>query len=108
MLCHKMHIPFFYVEKDRYHCKLINLLSNNDNDFDKKTEINDFNDEMLIFVNLAETQINTLLNAINRAKVPVALKAVLTEHNSNLNSYEIFWEISDEHQAMLKSHRPLH
>ena len=59
-----------------------------------------FTDEMLVLHALSGAQFNALLDALRRGKTPVALKAVVTEHNVAWSSAKLHREIAAEHRAM--------
>lgn len=66
----------------------------------EKTEGENFTDEMLVFCDFSEGQLNRFLDGIRKAKASVPLKCVLTETNAKWNSYELHREIKAEHEAM--------
>lgn len=99
MICHKMNISFKSVGKSEYSMKIIDLLNLSSVSTEEKN-VEDFNDEMLLLANFSNTIFNNFLRALNSSKTPVLLKAILTEHNSSFNSYELYKEISAEHKAL--------
>lgn len=105
MICHKLNIGFKSVEKSEYSLKISDLL--NHQEPEETLENNDFSDEMLLLAHFNNQLLNTFLKNLQSSKVPVALKAVLTEHNSQFTSIELHNEISEEHKA-LKEGRTAH
>ncbi len=61
-----------------------------------------FTDEMLVLHALSGAQFNGLLDALRRGHMPVALKAVVTEHNVAWSSARLHRELAAEHRAMQK------
>jgi len=59
-----------------------------------------FSDEMLVMCGLADAQIGALLTALRQARVPVALKAVLTEENAGWSSLQLHEELCRERDAL--------
>lgn len=60
-----------------------------------------FEDEMMVMDGLDRNSLNSFLNDFRKAGIkPVALKAVVTEHNCEWNSVELHREIREEHQTM--------
>ena len=59
-----------------------------------------FHEEMLVMYGLSSAQFNALLGALRQNRVPVALKAVVTETNSRWSSFRLHRELSAEHAAM--------
>lgn len=98
VICHKLGIGFEEIEKDSYGFKLGYLAGITDDN--TISDFSDFNGEMLLLVGFSNSTLNVFLAESRRKKASVALKAVLTETNSEFNSSELFKEISAEHQAM--------
>lgn len=98
MICHKLNIGFKSVEKSEYSLKIADLL--NHKEAEDLSESNDFSDEMLLLAHFNNQLLNTFLKNLKSSKVPVALKAVLTEHNSSFTSLQLYNEISAEHRAL--------
>lgn len=65
-------------------------------------EIANFSGEMLVMCGLSSPQFNTFLNALRQNRVPVALKAVLTETNAGWSSVRLHRELAAEHAALQK------
>lgn len=107
MQCHKLHIRFKSVEKTEYKLKLKEL-ANLVPVENREEPLEDFNAEMLVFVHFTQSLLNTFLESIRKAKVPVALKAVYTDYNSNLDSVALYHEIHSEHEMMTKHGQSLH
>ena len=59
-----------------------------------------FTDEMLVMYGLSSGQFNALLSALRQNRVPVALKAVVTETNACWSSARLHRELNAEHAAM--------
>lgn len=61
----------------------------------------DFDDELLLMVNLTASQLNGFLEGFRRSHIPpVALKAVLTKTNREWNSAVLHAELLREHEAV--------
>ena len=68
-----------------------------------------FDDEMMVLYDLPSALLNSLLDALRVARVPVALKAVVTEHNISWSSARLHRELAAEHEAMSrKLKKPIH
>lgn len=102
-LCRKMNIEYSDVEKSDYGYKLGYLLGISDDI--SKSESGDFNEEMLLLVDFNNAILDLFLSLLRKKKCTVALKAVLTDTNRNFTSYELFSEISREHEAMKKGEK---
>ncbi len=59
-----------------------------------------FEDEMLVLCGIEERTFHQFLSQLRSQKVPVTLKAMLTEHNAS-------WSVSALHQAILEEHRAM-
>lgn len=59
-----------------------------------------FSEEMLVMHALSSRQFSALLDALRRERVPVALKAVVTETNQTWSSSRLHRELAAEHAAM--------
>ncbi len=59
-----------------------------------------FPDEMLVMDGLDAGQFHGLLDGLRRERIPVALKAVVTEQN-------LSWTAAELHDALLEEHRRL-
>ncbi len=58
-------------------------------------------EKMLVLHGFGERKLNEMLNQFRKAKVPpIALKAVLTEHNCGWSFYELYQELCQEHEKM--------
>ena len=61
----------------------------------------EFSDPMLVFCSLTGPQLDRLLTAMKRSKLPpIPLKAVLTPTNRDWNSQQLWQELRREHEAM--------
>lgn len=99
-LCRKLNISYSDVDKSDYGLTLESLLGLSENN--SKGEGEDFNEEMLLLADFGEGIFNLFLSLLRKKKCTVSLKAVLTDTNRKFTSYELFNEISAEHQAMQK------
>ena len=61
-----------------------------------------FEDEMLVLCGIEEETFHALLAQLRSQKVPVTLKAVLTEHNASWSVSSLHGAIRQEHEAMQK------
>ena len=59
-----------------------------------------FMDEVLVMDGLSSDQFHGLLDGLRRERIPVALKAVVTEQN-------LSWTDADLHDALLEEHKRL-
>ena len=58
-------------------------------------------EQVLVLKGFSGSRIDELLLNLRKAGVPkINLKAVLTEHNSGWTFYQLYQELSEEHQAM--------
>ena len=67
-----------------------------------------FTEEMLVMYALSREQFSSLLDALRRSGVPVALKAVVTETNITWSSERLHRELAAEHAAMAARARSIH
>ena len=67
-----------------------------------------FAEEMLVMHELSQAQFSSLLNALRQGRVPVALKAVVTDTNIAWSSLRLHSELAAEHAAMQKHARSVH
>ena len=67
------------------------------------TDEEPFAEEMLLMRDLRGSELNGLLDAMRQARVPVALKAVVTEHNAAWSSSRLHRELQAEHAALQRS-----
>lgn len=67
-----------------------------------------FETEMLVMHALSSSQFSGFLDALRRSRVPVALKAVATEHNVNWSSAALCRELQKEHEAMRSAGKSVH
>ena len=57
--------------------------------------------KVLVLYGFGGRKLNEMLNQFRKAKVPpIALKAVLTEHNCGWSFYELYQELRQEHEKM--------
>jgi len=60
-----------------------------------------FDDEMLVMDGFSRSLLDDFLGGFRKYRIaPVALKAVVTDHNSEWDSFTLHEEISKEHEAM--------
>lgn len=97
-LCRKMNVGYTDVDKSDYGYRLGYLLNIDDNSV--KAEGDDFSGEMMLLVDFNNGMLDLFLALLRKKKCTVDLKAVLTDTNKNFTSYELFSEISKEHEAM--------
>ncbi len=102
-LCRKLNISYSDIDKSDYGLTLESLLELSENN--SKSEGEDFNEEMLLLADFGEGVFNLFLSLLRKKKCTVSLKAVLTDTNRKFTSYELFNEISQEHQAMQKGEK---
>lgn len=58
-------------------------------------------EKVLVLYGFGERKLNEMLNQFRKTKVlPIALKAVLTEHNCGWSFYELYQELRQEHEKM--------
>ena len=67
-----------------------------------------FSQEMLVMHGLSSQQFSGFLDALRRNRVPVALKAVATEHNVAWSSATLCRELQQEHEAMKDAGKSVH
>ena len=98
LLCNKLNIRAREVEKSEFGLKISTLLGLNDDKTVKPDS--DFYGEMLYLSDFYGSMLNIFLNQLKRQKTPVALKAIKTEANIGLTSYELYKELCEEHKAL--------
>ena len=98
LLCNKLNIRARKIDKSEFGLKISSLLGL-DND---KTLVpdSDFGGEMLYLSDFYGSMLNIFLNQLKRQRTPVELKAVRTESNVNMTSFELYNELCAEHRAM--------
>lgn len=58
-------------------------------------------EEVMVLKQFSSQRLDMLLSALRRAGVPrIALKAVLTEHNSDWTFFHLYQELKEEHETM--------
>lgn len=67
-----------------------------------------FSDEMLVLCGIDDSVFQEFLASIRAQKVPVPLKAVLTEHNASWSVSTLHSAIAQEHEAMKKGMQSPH
>lgn len=67
-----------------------------------------FSEEMLVLCNIDEGTFHEFLGQLRSQKVPVALKAVLTEHNAAWSVSALYRAVSQERQAMTQGRKSPH
>ena len=93
-----MNVGYTDVEKSDYGYRLGYLLNIDDNSV--KADGDDFSGEMMLLVDFNNGMLDLFLSLLRKKKCTVALKAVLTDTNKEFTSYELYNEISKEHEAM--------
>lgn len=97
-LCRKMNIGTRDIAPEQYGVRLSALLGLSDDLSAQEGAA--FEDEMLYFVDFNGAWLNILLDQLRRQKTPVALKAVMTEANVEMTSFELYRELKAEHAAL--------
>lgn len=67
-----------------------------------------FTEEMLVMYALSREQFSALLEGLRRSRVPVALKAVVTETNIAWSSQRLHRELAAEHAALAAQKPTVH
>lgn len=67
-----------------------------------------FAEEMLVLCGVEGPAFHSFLAQLRSKKVPVTLKAVLTEHNAAWSSSKLHASISQEHEAMRTAGKSIH
>lgn len=99
-LCRKLYFESQDVEKEQFGNKLGYLLGLTDDD--SLTPGEDFDGEMLYLVDIDGGMLNIFLRQLRLKKLPVALKAVKTDSNIGFTAYELYRELSAEHDAIAR------
>ena len=64
-------------------------------------------EEVMVLKQFSSQRLDMLLAELRRAGVPrIALKAVLTEHNSDWTFYHLYQELKEEHETMTAGQQP--
>ena len=64
-------------------------------------------EEVMVLKQFSSQRLDMLLAGLRRAGVPrIALKAVLTEHNSEWTFYHLYQELKEEHETMTAGQQP--
>lgn len=64
-------------------------------------------EEVMVLKQFSSQRLDMLLSGLRRAGVPrIALKAVLTEHNSDWTFYHLYQELKEEHETMTAGQQP--
>lgn len=100
MLCRKFFMEATEVSKEDFGCTISYLLGKSEDR--EGAENSDFTEEMLFFADVNGGLLSIFLDQLKRKKVSVDLKAVKTETNVNYTAYELYREISAEHEAMVR------
>lgn len=61
-----------------------------------------FSEEMLLMVGFTSQRMDLLLSTLRKEGIRIPLKAVLTEHNINWSSIELYHELKQEHEKFQK------
>ncbi len=67
-----------------------------------------FEEEMLVLCNVPQDAFHSFLAQLRAKKVPVPLKAVVTEHNTGWTFARLHENLSEEHRAMLEAKKSIH
>ena len=67
-----------------------------------------FSDEMLVLCNVSGQAFQAFLSGLRTQKIPVALKAMTTEHNVSWSSSKLHGELAAEHENMKKVQKTIH
>ncbi len=67
-----------------------------------------FEDEMLVLCNVPQDAFHSFLAQLRAKKVPVILKAVVTEHNTGWTFARLHENLAEEHRAMLEAKKGAH
>ena len=64
-------------------------------------------EEVMVLKQFSGQRLDMLLSGLRGAGVPrIALKAVLTEHNSDWTFYHLYQELKEEHETMTAGQQP--
>ncbi|WP_321022576.1 DUF3783 domain-containing protein [Enterocloster bolteae] len=64
-------------------------------------------EQVMVLKQFSSQRLDMLLAGLRRAGVPrIALKAVLTEHNSDWTFYHLYQELKEEHETMTAGQQP--
>ena len=64
-------------------------------------------EEVMVLKQFSSQRLDMLLSGLRGAGVPrIALKAVLTEHNSDWTFYHLYQELKEEHETMTAGQQP--
>ncbi len=98
LLCNKLNLSAREIDKTEFGLKISSLLGIDD---DKTiAPDSDFDGEMLYLSGFYGSMLNIFLNQLKRQRTPVALKAIRTEANVNMTSFELYKELCAEHRAI--------
>lgn len=100
MLCRNFFMEAREVPKEDFGRKTSDLLSGNGGGAVAEGE--DFSEEMLYFADINPSFLGVFIDQMRRKKLSVALKALKTETNVDFTSFELYKELSAEHEAMSK------
>lgn len=100
MLCRKLLLNARSITKEEYGYTLGRLLGLSEDDEIRPGE--DFSEPMLYICGMNGGMLNIFLNQLRRNKLVIPLKAVQTESNLAMTSYELYRELSAEREAITK------
>lgn len=103
MVCRELFIGARTVEKEEYGYPLGCLLGLSQDEEQRDGE--DFDAEMLYIAGLRGGMLDLFLDRLRRKKLSVPLKAVQTDTNINFTSFELYRELSAEHEAIRRGMR---
>lgn len=62
-----------------------------------------FEDEMMIMAGLTSYEIDQIIHGFHKRRIPgIPLKAIVTPHNQEWNSYKLYGDLKKEHEKMSK------
>ena len=67
-----------------------------------------FPEEMMVMEGLRGPQLNQFLDALRSRGAAIALKAVVTEHNVNWSSLQLYRELQMEHRQLCGGKKSIH
>ncbi len=97
-LCRMLNADYRVVEPSEYGLRLDYLLGLSEDGSVGEGSV--FSEEMLYFAGFYGAMLNIFLNQLKKQRATVALKAVMTETNVGFTSFELFGELSREHEAL--------
>ena len=106
-ICFKLGILVKPVPPERFDHHIATLIGLSEPETEPSA--NTFSDEMLLFYNLSDHQLNTFLATCKQQRfAPVALKAIVTPDNTAWTAVELHAELWQERQAVLQGNTAGH